>query len=244
MSGQPITEQGSAFHIRYGGQVIPCQVLYKARKTMEIAVHPDGQVVITAPLSAEMEMIQDRVRKRVRWITRQIIYFQQFQPHTPPRRYVGGETHLYLGRQYQLKLLQDDKDEVKLIQGRFLITSRNSPKPDKARQLLEQWYLLKAREKYAEILASRLPEFRRFGCKEPRLQIRQMKTRWGSLSPGGVLTLNRDLIRAPRECIDYVVTHELCHLKYKDHSTAFYKLLEQLLPDWEKRKHRLECMLV
>ncbi len=244
MSYQPITEKASDFHIRYGHQDISCHVLYKARKTMEIAVHPDGQVVITAPLDAELDAIRDRVHKRARWITRQIAYFQQFQPRTPPRRYVGGETHLYLGRRYRLKLLQGEMEGVKLRRGYFFVSCRNKAEPEKVQQLLEDWYLNKAKEKYSEILLSRLPEFRRVGCMEPTLYIRHMKTRWGSLSRRGVLTLNRDLIRAPRECIEYVITHELCHLKYKNHSAAFYQLLEQLLPDWEKRKHRLECLLV
>ncbi len=234
----------AGFHILYGGQDISCRVLYTNRKTMEIAVHPDGQVVITAPSGAGLEAIQQRVRKRARWITRQMAYFQQFRPSTPPRRYVGGETHLYLGRQYRLKLSRGEQDEVKLMRGHFFVSCRNAPEPLKVRQLLEKWYLEKARKKYSEILESRLPEFRRLGCEEPRLRIRRMKTRWGSLSPAGVLTLNRDLIRAPRECIEYVVTHELCHLRFQDHSVGFYQLLERLLPDWEERKHRLECMLV
>ena len=244
MSYQPITKQASDFHVRYGGQDISCHVLYKARKTMEIAVHPDGQIVITAPLDAELDAIRHRVYKRARWITRQIAYFQQFQPRTPPRRYVGGETHLYLGRQYRLKLLRGGQEEVKLVRGYFCVTCRNRPEPQKVQQLLENWYLDKARSKYSEILTSLLPAFSHLGYMAPTLQIRQMKTRWGSLSPGGVLTLNRNLIRTPRECIEYVVAHELCHLKYKDHSADFYQLLERFLPDWEKRKHRLECMLI
>jgi len=244
MSYQPTAEQASDFHVRYGGQDISCHVLYKARKTMEIAVHPDGQVVITAPLDAELDAIRDRVHKRARWITRQIAWFQQFQPRTPPRRYVGGETHLYLGRQYRLKVMQAERDGVKLSRGYFFVSCRNSPEPEKVRRLLGNWYLEKARKKYSEVLVSLLPTFRRLGHADPTLQIRKMKTRWGSLSPGGILTLNRDLIRAPRECIEYVITHELCHLRHRDHSREFYQMLEQLLPDWEKRKHRLECTLL
>jgi predicted metal-dependent hydrolase len=77
-----------------------------------------------------------------------------------------------------------------------------------------------------------------------RLQIRDMKTRWGSLSKGGILTLNIKLIAAPKECIEYVVVHELCHLKYPNHDKKFYRLLETRLPDWEKRKQKLENLQV
>ena len=89
-----------------------------------------------------------------------------------------------------------------------------------------------------------LNDFKLPGSTLPRLAIRRMKTRWGSMSPNGTLTLNSDLVRAPRECIEYVVTHELCHLKHRHHDAAFYGLLEQHMPDWEKRKHKLELALV
>ena len=70
-----------------------------------------------------------------------------------------------------------------------------------------------------------------------------MRKRWGSLSANGMLTLNADLIRAPRECIDYVITHELSHLRYKNHGPEFYRFLDKVMPDWEKRKHKLEVTL-
>ncbi|MEW8307657.1 MAG: M48 family metallopeptidase, partial [gamma proteobacterium symbiont of Ctena orbiculata] len=102
----------------------------------------------------------------------------------------------------------------------------------------------RSRIKFTESLDRCSLQFQRMGYAPPAIHIGRMKTRWGSLSSRGLLTLNRDLIRAPRECIDYVVTHELCHLKHKDHSRAFYRLLEQVMPDWDKRKHRLELALV
>jgi predicted metal-dependent hydrolase len=236
--------QSADFHILYSGQEISCQVLYTDRKTMEVAVHPNGQVIITAPTDAGLDAIRHRVCKRARWICRQLAYFQQFQPRTPPRRYVGGETHLYLGRQYRLKLCKGKSDDIKLTRSHFIVTCRDEASPAKVRQLLDRWYLVKARAKFSEFLELRLPEFQRMGYDRPSLHIRSMKTRWGSLSPNGVLTLNRDLIRAPRECIDYVITHELCHLKYSNHSAEFYRLLERILPDWERRKARLELGLV
>ncbi|MBU4485696.1 MAG: M48 family metallopeptidase, partial [Candidatus Delongbacteria bacterium] len=82
------------------------------------------------------------------------------------------------------------------------------------------------------------------GKEIPKIVVKKMKTRWGSLSQSGILTINIELIKAPKECIDYVITHELCHLKYKDHSPKFYKLLESILPEWKKLKHKLELSLM
>jgi len=230
--------------IAYGGKEIVFHVQVSDRKTMEIAVHPDSRVVVKAPRGVSEDDIRGRVYRRARWITKQISYFQQFHPRTPHRKYVSGETHLYLGRQYRLKVSAGEGAGVKLARGFFFITCHSEHNPNKVRLLLDEWYLERARSKYAESLGRCFHNFQRMGYSQPIIHIRRMKTRWGSLSSKGTLTLNRTLIRAPRDCIDYVVTHELCHLKHKDHSRGFYRLLEQVMPDWERRKHRLELALV
>lgn len=230
--------------ISYGQEDITFQVRYTGRKTLEIAVHPDSRVVVKAPRGTDPLLIETRLIKRARWIKRQLDYFRQFEPRTPPRRYVGGETHLYLGRRYRLKAQDGDTDSVKLTRGYFWVTCKGSAEPERVKGLLERWYFERARGMFAERLEQCWPDFQRRGLKRPALHIRKVKTRWGSLSPRGVMMLNVDLIRTPSECIDYVITHELCHLKYRNHSTEYYRLLEQVMPDWERRKIKLELALV
>ncbi len=229
--------------VAYAQETIAFNVLYADRKTMEIAVHPDSVVVIKAPFGTDFAEVQKRVVRRVGWIKRQLDYFRQFEPRTPGRSYVGGETHLYLGKQYRLKISSGEVDDVKLIRGHFHIVAKGNATPDKVRPLMESWYADKAAERFKESYNLNWPCFEKLSIAKPRLQIRRMRKRWGSLSKGGVLTLNTDLIRAPKECIDYVITHELSHLKYHDHSTEFYRLLDKVMPDWEKRKHKLELAL-
>ena len=228
----------------YGSNEINYDFFFVTRKTMEIAVLPDCKVVVKAPLGTDVKEIQKRVSKRARWILKQQQYFHQFNPRTPPNRYIGGETHLYLGRQYRLKIQNGIHDEVKLTRGFFWITCKGIISPEQVQRILVNWYKQKCREKFTECLDLRFPEFERIGIMRPTLHIRKMKKRWGSLSQHGTLTLNTELIRAPRECIDYVITHELCHLKYHDHSSDFYQLLERIMPDWERRKHKLELALI
>jgi len=227
----------------HGGHDIVFKVLFVDRKTLEIAVHPDSSVIVKAPTGATPDRIDDRVRKRARWIGKQLDYFRQFEPRTPPRRYIGGESHLYLGRQYRLKLVESDVDQVKLANGYFRIGCKDGNDPGRVKNLLESWYLDRARIQFGERFERRWPDFERLELPRPRLRIRRMKTRWGSLSRGGSLTLNPDLIRAPGECLDYVIAHELCHLKYHHHGPDFYRLLEKVTPDWERRKHKLETAL-
>jgi hypothetical protein len=230
--------------IIYGCEDIIFDVLFVNRKSMEVAVHPDSNVVIKAPVGTSVGEIEKRVLKRARWIKKQLAYFRQFDPRTPPRRYIGGESHLYLGRQYRLKLVQGGPGQVKLARGFFWITCKDKSDPGEVKNLLDSWYLTKAREKFIDSFDRCWPSFKRLELAYPCLKIRRMKTRWGSLSQSGTLTLNANLIRAPRECIDYVITHELCHLKYHDHGPDFYKLLEKVMPDWERRKHKLELALI
>jgi predicted metal-dependent hydrolase len=229
--------------VAYGKEYIDFRFFHVNRKTLEIAVHPDQTVVIRAPLGVGMEEIQKRIIKRARWIMKQRAFFRQFDPRTPERRYVGGETHLYLGRHYRLRIRKGDHDAVQLIKGFFEIQVKDCISPEKVKCLLDKWYREKAMLRFSDSLERCWPYFEKYSLLKPRLQIKCMRCRWGSLSANGTLTLNTDLIRAPRECIDYVVIHELSHLKYKNHALEFYRFLDKAMPDWEKRKHKLEITL-
>ncbi|MDP2181721.1 MAG: SprT family zinc-dependent metalloprotease [Actinomycetota bacterium] len=230
--------------ITYGGRRMGFEVFHADRQTLEIAVHPDGSVVVTAPLGSVYADIHERVAKRARWIAAQQAYFEQFSPRTPPRRFVSGESHLYLGRRYRLKVSSAETDGVKLVGGRFVVEVRGEVSPERVEMLLRRWYAEKAQERLSERFDACWGRFEtRATRNRPQLRIRRLRSRWGSMSSSGILTLNVDLVRAPTECIDYVINHELCHLEHADHGPAFRALLEQVLPDWERRKHRLEMTM-
>ncbi len=228
--------------ITYAGKSIAFQLRYANRRTMEIAVYPDGSVSVKAPLGTDENLIEHRLQRRARWILRQIRYFAQFDPRRPQRRFVGGESHLYLGRKYRLKIQRSDTDSVMLKHGFFRISAVDD-KPEHIAQLLEHWYRRRADVYFSQVFEECWHHFPTNKVDKPRLKIRNMKTRWGSLSRKGGMTLNLQLIKAPRECIEYVVIHELCHLLHANHGKAFYDLLERSLPDWINRKKKLEMAL-
>ena len=228
--------------IAYGREAIVFDVLHGRRKTLEIAVHPDQSVVVKAPLGSDSEEVLRRVRRRAGWIHRQILYFEQFEPRTPPRRHVSGESHLYLGRTYRLKIRKSHVPQVSLRNGYFYIQSPTSS-PNHVQTLLEEWYWQKASICFHAVFHLCWERFKNNDVAKPDLKIRKMKTRWGSLSTSGRLTLNLDLIKAPKACIEYVVIHEFCHLFYRNHDADFYRLLDRSLPDWVQRKHKLETAL-
>ncbi len=235
---------GEKHSIVYGRKTIDFFLIHSDRKTMEIAVYPDSTIIVRAPARSDFSLIEKKILKRARWILRQLNYFRQFTPKTPVRCYVNGETHLYLGRQYRLKSVHGPENSVRLLHGFFHVTCRKAPTPVTVKKLLNQWYLEKAKLQFAESLDRCWKSFDGLGIAKPVISVKRMRKRWGSLSDKGMVTLNTDLVKAPRECIDYVITHELCHLLHNNHGPEFYKLLESVLPDWEKIKLKLELRMM
>jgi predicted metal-dependent hydrolase len=229
--------------IAYSAHTFNYTAQFSDRATMAITVFPDGAIRVIAPEATSQQEVERHLRKRARWLIRQLLHFEQFRPRAPERRYVGGETHLYLGRQYRLKLRKSTEEEVKL-KGAFLhVTSSGHHEPRVVRRLVSNWYREKGRIRITDRFTVIAARFVKTGCRPPLLILRSMPRRWGSWSPSGRISLNPDLIRAPAACIDYVITHELIHLIHPHHGPAFYELLETLMPDWRNRKQRLERTL-
>lgn len=228
-------------HIDYGEQRISFSVCRRQRRTLEIAVEPDMRVTVTAPQDALEEDIRSKVRKRARWIRRQQTYFRQFHPATPERRYLPGETHCFLGRAYRLLVMRSDADETMLRGSNIVVGSLQPERPDRTKRILDAWYQARAKETFRELIEQSLDRFHTPDLFRPSgLIVRRLKQRWGSMSPNGRLVLNRRLVEAPIDAIDYVIVHELCHIEQPNHGPEFFQMLERYLPDWMDRKQRLE----
>ena len=213
---------------------------YRKRKTLSIQVLPDLTVQVISPIDATIESIKAKVRKRANWITRQRQFFQDLDIDSFPNfEYIGGETHRYLGRQYRLKIVPittNEKAQVKLIGQYFHIFTPEKDNPKKTKQLLNNWYKSKAKIKFQERFNHCYKAIEKYGLPQPNLVIQKMKTRWGSWTPNNKILINPALIMKPTYCIDYVMMHELCHVKHPNHSNDFYEFLSIILPDWERRK--------
>lgn len=225
---------------KFGSQEITYELTYQDRKTLGIRVYPDCKVRVIAPNETTEEKLKSKLKEKAPWIIKQQLEFLSYHPLTPPRQYVNGETHLYLGRQYKLKIEDALKNEVNVYRGRLMLFKKENASPDK---ILSEWYREKAAIHFQEILKKVLPLFNRYRISSPDLQIRYMPTRWGSCTVKGKVILNPDLIKAPKGSIEYVIIHELCHLVHHNHTKAFYDLQENIMPDWKKWKQRLENTL-
>tara|TARA_R110002124_G_scaffold76758_5_gene205725 strand:+ start:3626 stop:4318 length:693 start_codon:yes stop_codon:yes gene_type:complete len=226
--------------IIYGKRRIEFELNFSERKSLGLTVYPDQKIVVNAPEGAEIEKIEQKVKSKARWINKQLRQFEKYLPHSVSKEYVSGETHLYLGRQYLLKVEDDSTERVKL-KGKFLwVYTKNN---NRTEDLLNDWYRAKARLHFYSILEELLPEFSKHNIKLKELKIRSMKKRWGSCTPEGVITLNVQLIKAPKRCIQYVIIHELCHLIHHKHDAEFYRLLNSKMSNWKRWKEKLEVTL-
>jgi predicted metal-dependent hydrolase len=231
--------------VPYGKQMIDFDLRRAARKTMAIHVHPDMRVEVIAPATVELEKVYQRVKKRAKWVRTQQIFFEQFHPRTPPRQYISGENHRYLGRQLRLKIKQGVICEVKVSAGHIIVSSHYPSNVKLTQLLVTDWFKEKAHRKFRERLEICLQKFPAPEKFRPQgVIIRQLQNRWGSMTGAKRLVLNTRLIHAPVSCIDYVIIHELCHIQHPDHSPKFWKLLATILPDWQKRKNQLEKYLI
>lgn len=228
--------------IDYGSKRITFTLIYRHRKTLGIKVNPNGVVEVIAPIATKEDEVRKKVKGKARWILKQLMEFEAYNPLTPQRRFVNGETHLYLGRQYKLKIEVSKTPSVKIYRG-VLIISSPTKSPEILKQQLNEWYKAKAKEYFHLILQVGLAKFAKYKLPVPQLSIRFMKKRWGSCTSTGKIILNGELMKAPRGSIEYVVLHELCHLIQPNHTKAFFNLQEQIMPDWKKWKDRLEYIM-
>ncbi|MCX8472833.1 MAG: SprT family zinc-dependent metalloprotease [Sediminibacterium sp.] len=231
--------QNALHQVNYGSKHIEYNLSFAIRKSLGIKVTPEGEVHVIAPVNTALIHIQKKVKTKANWILKQQSFFNSYKPHTPTRKFVSGETHLYLGKQYKLQIVQSDIDEVKIYRGTMVIYSKNSH-AIYLEKLLSKWYKNKAHIHFEELLTACLDKFKKYKIDKPILYIRQMHKRWGSCTKAGKIILNTELIKAPKASIEYVIIHELCHLIHYYHNKDFYTLLQNIYPNWKKWKERLE----
>lgn len=241
----PMCEQISQHRIAYGDEVIAFHLRRQpSRPAKRIAIHvePNARVLVDAPDTAPLAEVLDAVKKRVRWISQHVSAAKARLVHVLPREYVSGESLHYLGRRYRLKVVIDPRSKIQArMRGAFIAVTTPDPSPATIKKGLDAWYRERARDVFADRLAVVSVPLR-WVKQLPPTRLQFMTVQWGSCSPLGRITLNPLLVKAPRECIDYVLLHELCHLLHHNHSPNFYRTLDRHMPNWRAVKDRLDNM--
>ena len=234
----------------YGDEVIDYSVLRKACKPNQKAkimlrIYPEGDVIITAPHETSQAQIHETIKQKIKWIWDGLKEYQAQKSHIQPKQYISGEMQFYLGRRYVLKVIQtnEDKSQVKMTRGqiRVLLSANSKYTKQAIKDLVNTWYRQHAERVFKERLTLLYKQFS-WVDDRPDFRIINMKKQWGSCSAKGTIIINPHLIKAPKECIDYVLIHELCHIKEYNHSPKFWRLVSSIMPHWKEVKCKLDQM--
>ncbi|MGK6308371.1 M48 family metallopeptidase [Variovorax sp. DT-64] len=200
-------------------------------------------MLVDVPQETSDAALQAAVQRRAHWISRQIAAVRERLAHASPRAHASGESLFYLGGRYVLKVVVDEgRDGPVRLRGKRIEVAVANGDAARVQALLDAWYRRRAGEVLAARLAALAPSLS-WVRTPPPMQLRVTKKRWGSCSPAGRLPFNPNLVKAPRECIDYVLIHELCHLGEHNHGPRFHQLLDTLMPDWRRVKARLDDLV-
>lgn len=220
-------------------EALSYQIIRSRRHTLELRVYPDRRVEVRAPLRMAQMEIQTFVDQREEWLNKRLATFSDAPSLLPPdKRFACGSEHPYLGRRMTL-VLRKGRGRASFDGEVLALPVSDVNSAEVVEKALLRWYRQQAQREFAERLVQWFVHFSKRGHQMPALQIRTMRSRWGSLSLRSGMTLNLELIKTPPECIDYVVLHELCHLEHMNHGPHFKALMSDYMADWPARKKQL-----
>lgn len=230
------------YNISYGNENIEFFVERKNIKNVNLNVNPDSSVIVRANENVPIEFIESFVKSKSRWILNNQSYFNKVKiENTNKREFVSGESIKYLGKQYRLKVFKSDTESVKYLRGYICLYIKDINNLKKKKKLFETWIDDRCKVIFEEIFNAVYIKLSKYGVPRPSIKIRNMKSRWGScIKDKETIILNKELIKAPKYCIEYVVLHELIHFIYTDHNNKFYEFLSVIMPDWKERKKILD----
>jgi predicted metal-dependent hydrolase len=221
------------------------------RKTICLTVYPDKTILLKHPLGFGEEKIGQFLLHKALWLKKQFSYFDNLKiSRVLPNQqsYLSGASFRYLGQQYMIKIVESQKNDVSIAGEMLQIFTKDDVRDESQNQkILEKWLKKQTQEVLNDRYKAMCSKWLNIDQQIPELKIRILKRRWGSCMHKRkenrfIITLNSRLIHKNKECIDYVIVHELCHLEHFNHSRQFYNLMEQRVANWKELKHKLEIM--
>ena len=216
------------------GREVNCEIKRSRRKSVALYVYPDGRVEIRTPLLYNINEIEPFLVKHSRWLFNRLDSKKENNVKT--KSFSDGELHYFLGKQYPIKVNVSARNSV-VFQNETIVIATKSL--ELVEQLLDRWYMEQAKRVFREIAIPLMKQMEKYNVAPTSFTIRKMKTRWGSCSRKGSISLNLHLIKLPEQCIKEVILHELCHLVHFNHSKEFYALMTAEMPDWKMWKKDL-----
>lgn len=226
--------------VEWNGITFPFVYCRSRRRTIAITVRPDRSLSVRAPLRTPPESIRSFVICKAPWIVRVWGRMDARPPHPAPS-FTEGSPVLFQGIAYPLAIREGTPASIGVSDGRLLLT-HPAPEPAAIIRMIGTWYRRQARELIPQRAAHCHRLMQQEGFSLPPLTIRPMKSRWGSYSyRTGRVCLNLHLLKAPPECLDYVIIHELCHIRVRHHGPDFWALVERYAPDYRAARQLLKA---
>ena len=216
----------------YKIEEIEFQVIYSGRRTLGISVRPDSSVIVRVPYLTSFKTINRIVREKYGWLLKHRDNYRRLDKNSLSRSYATGEIHLFHGNETVIKIEKSGKSYIRFYNNTFELGLERTDDPLAIKRLLYKGYKNEALIVFPELMNKVLREHENQMFKPTGLVIRTMKRRWGSCSNKGIITLSTELIKLTDLYIEYVIIHELCHLKHHNHGARYYKLLSQVFPEW------------
>lgn len=210
---------------------IAISVTRKDVKNVHLSVHPpDGRVTLVAPASTRLDVARAYAITRIGWIRQQRDRFSK-QVREAPRQFRGRETHFLWGRRHLLRLTErDEKPQIMIDHRTIHLQVRPRTSRDQRARIMHEWHLRLLHDVIPDLICKWEA---RIGVKVRGYFLQRMKTKWGSCNPqGGTIRLNTELVKKPRDMLEYVVVHEMTHLIEAKHTKAFFQHLDRFYPNW------------
>lgn len=220
---------------------IKAELIQKDIKNIHLSVYPPfGHVRVAIPQHMTEESARAYVATKIPWIRRQQKRILS-QEREPIRNYVPGESHYLWGKRYLLRVTEG-RPNLETKGSRINLTVKGGASREDKEQIFERWH----RKVLAEFVEERLPDWEdRMGVTCDKVLIRRMRTKWGSCTHSKkTIRLNTELVKKPKDCVEYVLVHELAHLLVPNHSGAFIDLMDKCLPSWRERRNLLNSLPV
>lgn len=222
---------------------IPYLLIRKPVKNVNLRIKPEGEVLVSANNSVPLDFIDAFIEKKQRYIFSVLSRYEEKKKlfQAVPKRYVSGESYDLLGKSLRLKV-EASKEESVYTDGVYIFLKVKDKDDFRHKEIMmSKWLKQYQTTVFEELLQEKYLLFEKYGVTYPTLKIRNMTSRWGSCQPKkGIITLNSKLIEAPRNCIEYVILHELVHFIHPNHSRQFWDFVAMMMPDWKERKEELE----
>lgn len=222
-------------------KILGYEVHRKKVKNINLRIRPNMEIYISAPMNLHSDYIENFIRSKEKWIKQVLQKIEEAKQNQLPSQYLSGEKHKYLGKEYELEVKQGNSNRVSLKEGKIILTviSNIFENSDEKKKVMEKWYFENAQkvfvnaiQKWLEILDESIE----------KLSIKPMKSRWGSCNyVKRYINLNTELIKRTQFEIEYVVLHELTHLKYPNHGKGFYRYIENYMPNYKMAEKMLNA---